>query len=124
MRTRQRELERPVLLRQNPLPRYVGSARSSSRAAGDPDLREGRVVMAFDVNSRGRVAGLKTVEATPEEFEDVRRSVQRELRTRIYRPKFVDAEATDTNEQVFSHTFYYLQPDLAELRAEAMLEER
>ena len=121
---RRQRLERPVLLRQNPLPRYVGSARSSSRAAGDPDLREGRVVMAFDVNSRGRVSGLKTVEATPEEFEEVHRGVQRELRMRIYRPRFEDAEATESNEQVFAHTFYYLQPDLAELRAEAALEER
>ena len=115
---RRQELERPVLLKQSPIPRFVGSASASDRAAGDPNLREGRIVAAYSVSSRGRVAGLKLVEAAPEEFENVRRSVQRELRSRIYRPMFVEAQATDSGETVFTHTFYYLQPDLVALQTE------
>jgi len=121
---RRAQLERPVLLRQNPIPRYVGSAKASDRAAGDPNLREGRVVASYEITSRGRVSSLQVVESTPDEFEDVRRSVQRELRNRIYRPRFVEADPIDTADQVFTHTFYYQQPDLQEMRAEAMLDDR
>ena len=72
----------------------------------------------FYVNTRGRVSGLKIVEAAPEEFEDLRQMVQRELRTRVYRPRFVEAEAAESEEQMFTHSFYYLQPDLVAMQAE------
>ncbi|MEO1202227.1 MAG: tetratricopeptide repeat protein [Pseudomonadota bacterium] len=121
---RRRELERPVLLRQDALPRYVGSAKSSDRATSDPDLRSGRIVASYAISSRGRVASLKIVEATPEEFEDVRRIVQRELRSRIYRPKFVEAEPMGSDEQLFTHEFFYMEPDLEQLKAQAELDRR
>ena len=118
LRARREELERPILLNQDGIPRYVGSATPSDRAAGDPDIREGRIVASFYVNTRGRVSGLKIVEAAPEEFEDLRQMVQRELRTRVYRPRFVEAEAAESEEQMFTHSFYYLQPDLVAMQAE------
>ncbi len=121
---RRRLLERPVLLRQDSIPSYVGSAKSSNRATSDPDLRAGRIVASYSVNSRGRVSGLKIVEATPEEFEDVRRLVHRELRSRVYRPQFADAEPTATDEQLFTHEFYYMEPDLEQIRAQAELDRR
>lgn len=121
---RRRELERPVLLRTDSLPRYVGSAKSTDRATSDPDLRSGRIVASYAISSRGRVASLKIVEATPEEFEDVRRIVQRELRSRIYRPKFVEAEPMGSDGQLFTHEFFYMEPDLEQLKAQAELDSR
>ena len=83
---------------------------------------EGHIIVSYDVNTRGRVSALKIVEATPAEFDDMRRLVQREMRTRVFRPRFEDAEPVESTNEVFTHTFYYRQEDLEELREEAAAE--
>lgn len=113
---RRQQLESIVALNEDPIPAYVGSATESDREDADNELHSGRVTMSYDINSRGRVSHLKLVEASPKEFEDIRRIIQRELRTRIYRPRFRDAQPIATENQVFTHTFYYRQADLDKLR--------
>jgi hypothetical protein len=112
-------LEVLVPLNGDPIPRYVGEATSRDREANDPGIREGRIVVSYDVSSRGRVQELKVVEAEPTEFSDMQRMIQREVRTRIYRPRFIDAQPVSTPNQALSHTFYYRQEDLDKLREEA-----
>ena len=65
------------------------------------------------------MTGLQIVEANPAEFVDMQRLVSREIRDRIFRPRFEDAEPVDTPDQSFSHRYFYLQEALDELRAEA-----
>lgn len=103
----------------DPIPRYVGDATRRDREDNNPGIREGRVVVSYEVNARGRVKQLTIVEASPTEFNDIQRMVQREMRTRIFRPRYVDGQPVATPNQVLSHTFYYLQEDLDELRDEA-----
>jgi tetratricopeptide (TPR) repeat protein len=115
---RRQQLESIIALNEDPIPSYVGSATQSDLEEPDSQLQSGRVTMSYDINTRGRVSQLKLVEASPKEFEDIRRIIQRELRTRIFRPRFRDAQPIATENQVFTHTFYYRQADLDKLRLE------
>jgi hypothetical protein len=45
--------------------------------------------------------------------------VHREIRARLYRPRFEDAEPVKTTNQVFTHLFYYKLSDLEERREAA-----
>lgn len=119
---RAQTLETLTSLNVDPIPRYVGDATPSDRENPDITLLEGNILVSFDVNRRGRVEDLEIVEAEPAEFKRLLRAVQRQMRTRIYRPRFVDAEAVDTPDQVLSHAFYYLQKDLDQLLAELAAE--
>ncbi len=115
---RRDELESVKLLIQDPLPRYIGGATANDTEIGD-GLREGRIIVAYDVSARGRVSGLRIVEATPAEFEEIQRLVSREVRARIFRPRFEDAAPVDTPNQSFTHSYFYRQAALDEVRAQA-----
>lgn len=116
---RREELERLTALNADPISQYIAGATRNDLLTGSTDLREGRIVVGYDVSSRGRVSSLKIVEVDPEDFDDMRRYVVRELRTRIYRPRFEDGEAVDTPNQVFTHSFYYLQGELDKIREQS-----
>ena len=113
---RHEHLERAIALNAEPIPQYTGGATQNDRLHSDPELREGRIVVAYDINSRGRVENLKIVEANPADFSDIRSYIVREMRTRIHRPRFVDAQPADAPNQMLTHTFYYRQNELDKLR--------
>ena len=113
---RHKILEVLTPLNDDPIPRYVGEASRSDRQLEDNSLREGRVIVSYNVNTRGRVFDLKIVEATPPEFDDIRRFVQREMRARIYRPRYEDAEPVESMNQALTHTFFYRQDELDRIR--------
>ena len=117
--TRRISLEVLTALNDDPIPRYVGSATRSDRQLEDDSLREGHVIVSYDVNTRGRVSALKIVEATPAVFDDMRRLVQREVRTRIFRPRFENAVPVESTNEIFTHSFFYRQEELEELREKA-----
>jgi len=110
-------LENITLLNEDPIPSYVGNATRNDLLMSDAGLREGRVVVSYDINTRGRITSLKIVEAEPTDFEEMRRFVIREIRSRVFRPRFVDAQPTESPDQIFSHTFYYQQEELDARRA-------
>ena len=73
------------------------------------------------MTNRGRVIEIEPVEVVPEVFTDMEKLVHREIRGRLYRPRFEDAEPVKSSNQVFTHLFYYKQSDLDERReAEAV----
>jgi tetratricopeptide (TPR) repeat protein len=123
LQARSNLLEQVVTLHEQPVPRYAGDATAQDKANSDPDLREGRIVVSFDINTRGRVSNLRVVESQPAEFEDMRDFVIREMRKRVYRPRLANGQAIDTPNQVMAHTFYYLQDDLDERRTGTAAEE-
>ena len=116
LEVRRTSLESVIVLNPEPLPRYTGGATRADSVNQNDQLREGRIIFSYDVTERGRVTGVKVVELTPADYEDMQRVAQRELRTRVFRPRFeeVDDEPqpVDSTEQVFTHTFYYLQDEL------------
>ncbi len=113
---RTRTLEQPNALRAGIPLGFAGAATSADVIASDVDLREGTIAFRYTITARGRIANLELVEHEPPEFEDVLRDVQREVRTRLYRPRFVDGQPVDTGNQLFTHRFYYRQDDLDALR--------
>ena len=119
---RKSALEVLTPLNEDPIPRFAGDATSVDRRTDENNLREGRIVVSYDVDARGRVKSLKFVEANPVEFDDMRRYIQREMRTRIFRPRFEDAEPVTSPNQMLSHTFYYRKDELDEMRAEKAAE--
>lgn len=117
---RREQLESIVPLRQLSLPEYINAedANDEGLQSDDPLLR-GTVTMAYEISTRGRATDVKLVGAEPPEFTAMSRSVMRELRQRLYRPRFEDAEVVATPNQTFVHTFFYRQSDLNAIRAEA-----
>ena len=106
------QLEGVIPLRQRKLPQYINSSDKDAGMQSDDPLLQGRVVMTYVVSTRGRADELKMVEAEPAEFTKMQAHVQREMRRRIYRPRFADAEAIVTPDQLLVHKFFYRQSDL------------
>ena len=110
------QLEQLVTLRERPIPRYVQSSNDIANSDPDEQFLQGIITVTYDVSVRGRPTNLKIIEAAPADFPDMQRSVQREVRTRIYRPQFVESEAIISDGQVLVHKFYYRQADLDAVR--------
>ena len=106
-------LEQPVALRVGPLPRFVNG--QSSDAPVTTDFSVGTVAVEYTVSPNGRVRNIRS-RVTPPEFSDMQRTVHREMRRRVFRPKLVEGEPVTSDMLNFEHQFYYRQADLDELR--------
>ena len=119
---RARTLEQPNMLRTGNPPEFAGNARPEDLTASDVDLREGALALRYRITARGRVANLELIEHRPPEFEGVLRKVQRDVRSRLYRPRFAEGQPIDTDNQQLTHRFYYRLDDLEALRRERAAE--
>jgi len=120
---RHEQLEGVLPLRQRPLPQYINSSDAEGGMQSDDPLLQGRVVMTYVVSTRGRAEELKMVEAQPAEFTKMQSYVQREMRRRIYRPRFAAAEAIVAPDQLLVHKFFYRQSDLDAIIASTAADE-
>lgn len=113
---RREELEKNVVLKMEPLPSYIGNADPEiAPNSGDPVL-QGSISLTYDISVRGRASGVKLLEADPPEFLEIQKIAQRELRKRIFRPRFLEAKPVTSTDQVFIHSFFYRMSDLEALR--------
>lgn len=119
---RRDNLERPILLRERALRQHVSLPGEDGAAPNDAPLLDGSMTLAFEISASGRTSNLRIIEAQPVNFPSMQHSVQREMRSRLYRPRFVDAEAADSDEQLLEHRFYYTQTDLDALQQSAAAE--
>ncbi len=115
---RYRTLETLNILQAGFISEFAGNATRDDLIASDIELREGTVALTFTVTIRGRVSNVELIESEPADFTDMLRNVQREVRTRQYRPRFVDGEPIDTGNQLYTHTFYYRVADLEAMRSQ------
>ncbi|MDX1500064.1 MAG: tetratricopeptide repeat protein [Woeseiaceae bacterium] len=114
---RQERLESVNVLRQRNVPEFVGDAEAvEDLARSGESLLRGEIRLSYKVSSRGRATDVTLIEARPEEFTEMLTDVQRELRTRIFRPMLADGEPTTSGEQLLTHRFYYRPSDLEALR--------
>jgi tetratricopeptide (TPR) repeat protein len=109
---------RPVPLNGRPLPEFASEAGPTALGAPSGEFMQGAVTLSFSVSERGRVSDVEPVEVQPAEFTDMEKLVHREVRGRLYRPRFENAEPVATDE-VFTHLFYYKQSDLEDRRETA-----
>lgn len=114
---RRENLEQWVVLRENPFPQFVSPPSDEAPTGQEVPLSEGSITLSYDVSTRGRAVNLKIIEAQPLEFESLHRKVQRELRRRIFRPRFEDGEPANTEEQIIVHKYFYDQAELDALRS-------
>ena len=110
-----------IPLNQRPLPDFAGESNPSALTGTESEFEQGNVTVSYTVTDRGRVIDLEAVEVYPPEFVDMQRAVQREMRVRMYRPRYEEAEPVKSEGQVLTHMFYYKQSDLDD-RREAALE--
>lgn len=112
-------LETLVVLQDINPPKYVGiDGEVRAQLPGD-DYETGQVVYDYSVSTRGYTTDVVMNEAEPAAFEDMQRTVQRDLRSLIYRPRLVDGKAVDTHDLTYTHKFFYRQSDLAEVQQQA-----
>ncbi len=112
---RAENLERPVPLFEDDLPRYAFGGADANTATDD--LPTGTIRVDYVVSPRGRVRNIRT-EAFPPEFTDMQRMVHREIRRRVYRPQITENGPQQSDNLVFEHRFFYRQADLDALRKE------
>jgi len=113
---RRQNLERFVVLRENRLPDVVSPPTEEDQRGQQVPLSQGSITMTYDVSERGRPVNLKIIDASPIEFVDMHRKVQREMRRRIYRPAYSDSGPVRTEQQVIVHKYFYKQAELDALR--------
>jgi tetratricopeptide (TPR) repeat protein len=110
---------RAVPLNDRPIPEFASDAGPDPLGAPSDEFLQGSVTVSFSVTDRGRVIEIEPVEVVPGEYTDMEKMVYREIRGRLYRPRFEDAEPVETNNEIFTHLFYYKQSDLEERREAA-----
>jgi tetratricopeptide (TPR) repeat protein len=116
---RREQLEKNVSLKMEPLPKYIGNADPETAPSNGDPILQGSISLTYDISVRGRTSGVKLLEAYPPEFLEFQKIVQRELRRRIFRPRYFEAKAVASTHQVFVHTFFYQMSDLDALRNES-----
>jgi tetratricopeptide (TPR) repeat protein len=109
----------PVPLNGRAIPEFAGEAGPSPLGRPSEEFLQGSVTLSFSVTDRGRVTEIEPIEVVPGEFADMEQLVHREIRGRLYRPRFEDAEPVISTNEVFTHRFYYKQSDLDERREAA-----
>ena len=113
---RRKQLESVILLKMEPLPKYTDNAAPATVPDSEDPVLEGTVSMIYDISARGRASDVKLLEADPPELLEIQKAVQRELRRRVFRPRFFEAKAVASTDQVLVHTFFYRKSDLDALR--------
>ncbi len=110
---------RAVPLNDRPIPEFASEAGPNPPGTPSEEFLQGSVTVSFSITDRGRVANLEPVEVQPAEFTDMEKLVHREMRARLYRPRFEDAKPVKRTDKVFTHLFYYKQSDLEDRREAA-----
>ena len=103
-------------LRRHELPKFAGAATRGDSLDPEETLAEGQITFSFGVSERGRVVNFRIVDASPSEFTEIQRQVQREVRSRIFRPRFDENGPVATENLTYTHTFTYRQSELNALR--------
>jgi tetratricopeptide (TPR) repeat protein len=80
-------------------------------------LLVGSITATYMINDRGRVTNLDVAEVDPPQFTEMADHVMRELRRRIFRPRFDETGPVATPSQEFTHWFQYSRAELDLLRS-------
>ena len=129
LRFRDQTFNEAMPLNQRPLPEFAGESNQSALTGASDEYEQGSVAVGYTVTNRGRVIQVEAIEVYPPEFVDMEKHVHREMRARMYRPRYERSEPDEkampvkTEGQVFTHSFYYQQSDLEERREAANLAE-
>lgn len=113
-RARDNELQSLAFLNDARPPRYYGIDSGPVLARQPDGFESATVTFRYSVSPRGRLTNIELIEAEPQGFDDMERSVVRELRRAVRRPRVVDGQTVQTDNLTFSHEFFYRPSDLPE----------
>ena len=113
-RVRERELQSMMFLFDARPPKFYGLDASQGMARRPDGFETGTVTYRYTVSARGQLTDIELVEADPAGVDDMERSVERELRRAMQRPRIVEGDSVDTANVLFSHSCYYRPSDLPE----------
>jgi hypothetical protein len=106
---RARLMERPNTLYAPPPVRYANFGYDlDTRDVRDSDYAEGHVVVAYDVDDRGRPRDIEIIEAEPPDFGRMEAHVTATLKNYVYRPRYRAGIPRAVNNLRFRHDFLYL----------------
>ena len=112
--TRAENLESPVALTQRrPNPYSNFEYNPDREKVTQDDYLEGELVVQFTINDQGRTKDHRVVEANPPNFSKMEKRVRNAVGEFVYRPRFVDGVATDTENLQYRAKYFYLPLDYA-----------
>jgi len=109
---RYNHLETLVMLQDIHPPKYYGMDEDGSPFDDDEQLQQGKIVTKFMVTTRGRARNFEIIESHPPGLADMEKTVLREMRRLIYRPRLEDREVVTTQNMTYTHEFFYRESDL------------
>ena len=112
------KLEALVLLQDIRPPKYYGVTKENEPLDEEEQFEQGKIVLKFTVNTRGRARNFEIIEAHPPGLEDMERAVLREMRRLIYRPRLDNRDVVPTENMIYTHEFFYRQSDLPNIEGE------
>ena len=107
-------LERVNVLQEIQPPAIYGSGVPGPVVGRPPGYEVGDVTYAYTVSTRGRPTSIRVIDANPSDLKDMHSSVARDVRRLMYRPRYIDGKATETQNVTYEHTYYYREADLPE----------
>ena len=114
LRHRRENLENLTLLQKVLPPKYYNSARDETGQPPPDRFETGQMSFSYTVSPTGRIENLVHVETQPRDIRDFRRTIGRNLRRQMYRPRMQEGEPVATPEVIYTHEFYYRPSDLPE----------
>jgi len=109
---RYNHLETTVLLQDINPPKYYGMDNDNELLADEEQFQRGKIVTKFMINKKGRARSFEIIESFPGGFADMEKSVLKEMRQLVYRPRLEDREVVDTQNMTYTHEFFYRESDL------------
>ena len=106
-------LEAPVLLQDIYPPKYYGIDEDSVQFEDDQQFEQGKIVTKFMINKKGRAKNFEIIESFPGGLADMEKTVHREMRRLLYRPRLEDREVVETENMTYTHEFFYRASDLS-----------
>ena len=88
---------------------------------GDPNVainkspegyKKATAVFEYTVSIRGLARNITLIEISPPGFEDMQKTIAREITNFVYRPRLENGNPVVTEKLLYSHDFYYLEDDL------------
>ena len=108
-------LETPHVLQNIHPPKYYNSQEPGDGGEPPENFEVGRIVVAYNISSRGGARNIRIIAADPAGLEDMEYAVKREMRMLVHRPRMVNGDSTDTPDQTYTHEFFYRPADLQEV---------
>lgn len=73
----------------------------------EEDYQQGHMVVQFNVDERGRTSDLRILNANPPRFTHMERRAKNAVENFIFRPRYVDGQATTTVDQFYKVEYLY-----------------